>query len=38
MFKAEDFIVDEIYGERLLISKKANQKQLIEEEVEKLRT
>ena len=52
MFKKEDFIVDGIYGERLLISKEADQseldmfddpdkdatKQLIEEEIEKLRT
>lgn len=30
MFKVEDFIVDEIYGERLLISKKADQSELDE--------
>lgn len=30
MFKIEDFIVDEIYGERLLISKQADQSELDE--------
>ena len=30
MFRIEDFIVDEIYGERLLISKQADQSELDE--------
>ena len=30
MFKTEDFIIDEIYGERLLISKKADQSEIDE--------
>ena len=30
MFKKEEFIVDEVYGERLLISKKADQSELEE--------
>ena len=30
MFRIEDFLVDEIYGERLLISKQADQTELVE--------
>ena len=30
MFKKEEFIVDEVYGERLLISKKADSSELDE--------